>query len=350
MLLKCFDVVVVGAGPAGCAAAISCAQRGLRVALIERQRFPRFRPGESLHPGIEPLLQQLGVNTLLLHQQAMRFAGHWVQWNGPARFHALGSDEHGPWRGFQMARAQLDATLLRQAEELGVTVHQPCQARHVLKQDNRIVGLTTTHGPFSTSCLIDASGAASWLSRQLHLKTQVCSPPMVARYGYLQGCIAPYETAPHLLAHARGWTWIAQVQKQRLHWTHLDFETPRSAPQKDVSRMLPQALQTLPPIGPIRGADVTWRISTAAAGTGYFMVGDAASVLDPASSHGVLKALMTGMQAAQAVFDCLRQPALQASAQTHYCQWLNHWFERDSEQLRHFYRQHPYPPRWLTET
>jgi flavin-dependent dehydrogenase len=50
-----------------------------------------------------------------------------------------------------------------------------------------------------------------------------------------------------------------------------------------------------------RGADVTWRIISPAAGPGFFLVGDAVAVLDPASSHGVLKALMTGMMAAHLI-------------------------------------------------
>ena len=47
------DVVVVGGGPAGAAAAIASAMRGLRVALCERSRPGRDRPGDTLHPGIE---------------------------------------------------------------------------------------------------------------------------------------------------------------------------------------------------------------------------------------------------------------------------------------------------------
>ncbi|MFD2883782.1 NAD(P)-binding protein [Pseudomonas lini] len=53
--------MIVGAGPAGSAAAIFCAQHGLRVALLEQSAVCRDRPGETLPPGIEPLLQQLGI-------------------------------------------------------------------------------------------------------------------------------------------------------------------------------------------------------------------------------------------------------------------------------------------------
>ncbi|MGW6981819.1 FAD-dependent monooxygenase [Streptomyces sp. NPDC054932] len=50
------DVLIAGAGPAGCAAAIVCAAAGLRTLLAERRAGPTVRPGEALHPGAETLL------------------------------------------------------------------------------------------------------------------------------------------------------------------------------------------------------------------------------------------------------------------------------------------------------
>jgi flavin-dependent dehydrogenase len=339
--MKNVDVVIVGAGPAGCATAISCARRGLHVALIERQAFPRFRPGESLHPGIEPLLQQLGVAEQLCGHAARRFDGQWVHWHGPPRFNGFGGDKRGAWQGFHIERALLDTTMLSQAAALGAEIHQPCRALRVLTQANRVIGLETDNGCIYATCLIDASGARGWLSGQLGLPIHHCSAPLLARYGYLQGRSATYATTAHLLADPDGWTWITQVEDCLLHWTRLTFE------KNTRPVTLPKALRALPAVGTLRGADVTWRITPAAAGAGYFLVGDAANRLDPASSHGVLKALMSGMQAAQAVTGCLRQPALQPLVQRQYRQWLNDGFSHDMAQLRDFYRQHPRPPSWL---
>src|SRR5205814_10635389 len=88
-----FDVIVVGAGPAGSAAAIQCATAGLNTLILEREAFPRDRPGETLQPGIQPVLEQLGIRDLPFP----RHAGHWVEWGGPARFERFGADERGPW-------------------------------------------------------------------------------------------------------------------------------------------------------------------------------------------------------------------------------------------------------------
>src|SRR5205809_8033562 len=56
-----FDVVVVGAGPAGSATALRLSRMGCRVALVERTRFEKPRVGESLSPAVQPLLAELGV-------------------------------------------------------------------------------------------------------------------------------------------------------------------------------------------------------------------------------------------------------------------------------------------------
>jgi flavin-dependent dehydrogenase len=74
-----------------------------------------------------------------------------------------------------------------------------------------------------------------------------------------------------------------------------------------------------------------------AAGPGYFLVGDAAFVLDPASSHGMLKALMSGMMAAHLAADVIGSGACAGAVAERYDAWLTHWFRRDCEELRRRY-------------
>jgi Tryptophan halogenase len=55
------DVLVIGAGPGGTTTATFLAQGGLRVAVIEREAFPRFKVGESLIPTCMDICKRLGV-------------------------------------------------------------------------------------------------------------------------------------------------------------------------------------------------------------------------------------------------------------------------------------------------
>ncbi len=160
----------------------------------------------------------------------------------------------------------------------------------------------------------------------------------MARYGYLQGCLEAYEYAPHLLADPDGWTWVASSAGSVAALDAPVFTEGTSTPILCLKRYAAYPHQAGV------GADVSWRVSTAPAGAGYFMVGDAASLLDPAASHGVLKALMSGMQAAQALFDSLQRPPVSIPAQVQYSRWVSDWFARDLAQMRHFYATHPCPP------
>src|SRR5262249_45962226 len=98
-----------------------------------------------------------------------------------------------------------------------------------------------------------------------------------------------------------------------------------------------EALRGLRPLGPTCGAEVTWRKAHAPAGPGYFLVGDAAAVLDPASSHGVLKALMSGMMAAHLLGQVFRRCCPPTAAADAYHGWLWDWFEHDVQKLQQLY-------------
>ena len=110
---------------------------------------------------------------------------------------------------------------------------------------------------------------------------------------------------------------------------------------------MPEEFRLLNPQGRVRGADVTWRVITEPAGPGYFTVGDATAVLDPASSHGVLKAIMAGMFVGHLITQIVRRGERESRVIEAYCQWVYRWFEHDVRRLRQLYRGLPNPPAWV---
>ena len=56
-----FDAIIIGGGPAGSTAGAYLAQAGLRVLIVEKERFPRFHIGESVMPVSNAILRETGV-------------------------------------------------------------------------------------------------------------------------------------------------------------------------------------------------------------------------------------------------------------------------------------------------
>ncbi|WP_375457554.1 NAD(P)/FAD-dependent oxidoreductase [uncultured Enterovirga sp.] len=324
------DVLIVGGGPAGSAAAISCAARGLRVVLVERDVFVGERPGESLHPGIEPLLGQLGLAGRLADVVGARHPGIWISWAGEPRFEPFGRDEAGPWLGYQVGRAAFDTLLLERAREAGAEIRQPCRVGEIARDPDGTWQVATGSGPVRCRYLIDASASARWLERKLGLASSICSPRLFARYGYARGTCPERDEAPWLESAPRGWSWTARVGAGLYGWVRLGVGA-------EPDRQPPPILAGLTPTGPARGADVTWQLSREPAGPGWLLVGDAGARLDPLSSHGMLKAVMSGMMAAHLASGILGGSMPAAAAEAEYRAWISGWFRTDAQELgRHY--------------
>jgi flavin-dependent dehydrogenase len=366
---KKYDVIVIGAGPSGSASAICCAKAGLDVLIVEREQFPRNHAGETVHPGIEPLLDKLGVLDDVSSADFVRHTGHWLLWNeGNSNHHRpsfvpFGSDHTGPWKGFQLWRPIFDSILLNYARRIGVKIAQPCQVlKPVIDENNRISGIETTAGIFDSSFLIDAAGSQNWLAKKLRQKVRNFSPRLIVWYGYLEKDTINqselrtengnhensnhYDSFPSLIADRDGWTWMAMVKVGLYQCTKLYFKwDPSEKRIKPPPPLLPGYRQ----IGNVVGQDVTWRLVPNPAGENYFMVGDAAAVLDPSSSHGILRAIMSAMMAGHLIKDIKRNQRTRSNAFETYCRWMYDWFVSDMQAMRTLYAKHPNPPEWIFE-
>ena len=205
-----------------------------------------------------------------------------------------------------------------------------------------MAGVETSTGTVEADVVVDAAGPQHWLARRLNLPITYHSASMTARFGYAGGFCVVREETPALLADQTGWTWTAKVAAGLYHWTRLNLDG--SAP---TSTYFPHDFAGLRPRGPSRGADVAWRTVEASAGPGYFMAGDAAGVLDPASSHGILRALLSGMVAGRLIVERLLAGSSEVVSARSYREWLGQWFFHDISALHALYGRLPRPPAWI---
>jgi flavin-dependent dehydrogenase len=333
------DVLIVGGGPAAGAAALTCRKAGLRVRVVARRERDGALPGEALPPGIEPLLRSLGADSAIDDALFHRHTGHWVAWGGAPAFEPFGQGADGPWRGFQAWRTTFDASLLTAAARSGVVVTGGAAGSPIIEA-GRVAGAVVGGRPVRAQLVIDATGRSRWLARSLRLAIVTASPRLVAWYGYVHGD-AGDDGNPTIAADGDGWTWSARIRDGLHQWVRLPHSNQRPA-----RGWAPAQLAGLKPMGAVRGADVTWRHVPASAAPGYVIAGDAALTVDPLSSHGVLRALMSGIVAAELAIGVLGNDAVLPRAARDYRRWQAEWFERETRALRELYSAMPQPPAW----
>jgi flavin-dependent dehydrogenase len=137
-----FDILIIGAGPAGASAALLLARHGLHVALCEAKPFPREKVcGEFLGPRARPLLHHLGVLDEFDHlagppiTRLLACAGH-------SHITAPLPPDPAGHHARAISRATLDHLLLDHARLAGATIFQPC---HITSVTGSLrAGFTTT--------------------------------------------------------------------------------------------------------------------------------------------------------------------------------------------------------------
>jgi flavin-dependent dehydrogenase len=316
------DVAILGAGPAGTAAAITLATAGADVVLCEGAAFPRFRPGETLHPGIQPIFERLGVGELVAKSPFSRFAGIQIEKGRKRERAPFGGEKSAPWLGFHAPRESLDQILLAGALRCGARLRQPCRAREIISERGAIRGVITDGGAIRAQWVIDAAGSSHWLARRLRVPVQRIGPRRFARYGYVRGRFVPSKW-PRFILGQSGWSWRAAIARDQLAWVdlHEGGLPPNLGAPGDLAAFAPGRIVS-------RTADVSWRICGAVAGAGWALAGDAAAVLDPSSGHGVLRALMSGMMIAHLLVNAPGQVASRS-----YEKWFFEWFNHDLNRL-----------------
>ncbi len=318
-----YDVVVVGAGPAGAAAAYWLSERGRRVLLVEKKDFPREKTcGDGLTPRAVRQLHDMGLAQPL--SEFHRYDG--------LRSIAHGMTLHLPWPdhpdfpsfGYVVRRRDLDEMVARHAVESGATLWSATEAVAPMVEGGIVTGAVVqrkgaaTHEVVRARYVVVADGANSRFGRALGTARERSYPLGMAIRGYFS---SPYHDEPWIESHLDirdrdgnhlpGYGWIFPVGDGTINVGVGLLSTFRGWKSINTTRLMEAFCETAPARWGISaetslGAPTGGRLPTGGSvmprrGPTWLVVGDAAGSVNPFNGEGISYAYETGRFAAEAV-------------------------------------------------
>src|ERR1041385_5532715 len=169
-----YDAIVVGAGPGGSAAAISLAQAGWRVLLLDKATFPRDKVcGDMVSPRSQRVLRELGCLQAVERLCSNRVASGVFYLDGEQFMAAQVPRIEGLTNyGYVIPRLVFDEIIFRQAQAVGVETIERCEVKDVVVDTSGVTLLAQREGKscsFRGRLVIGADGARSVVAPALRM-------------------------------------------------------------------------------------------------------------------------------------------------------------------------------------
>ncbi|GAA3748646.1 halogenation protein CepH [Spinactinospora alkalitolerans] len=374
-----FDVIVVGGGPAGSTAATLVARQGHRVALLEKERFPRYQIGESLLPAtVHGVCRLLGVTGELEAAGFMVKRGGSFRWGTspePWNFlFALSPELSGPTSyAYQVDRMTFDDILLKNAARHGVDVREETPVLEAVRTGGRVTGVRCTGpsgavGELSAAHVLDASGNTGRLHAAVGGERHHSDFfQNLAVFGYFEGGgRLPAPDSGNILCAAfdEGWLWYIPLSDTLTSVGAVLNRDQAARIQADRERTLMESVDACAIVrdllaGATRVTEGTYgRIrvrkdysyaNSAFWAPGIALIGDAACFIDPVFSTGVHLATYGGLLAARSVNSVLAGELTEERAFTEFegryrreyavfCEFLSAFYDMQVNEESYFWK------------
>ena len=317
-----WDVLIVGAGPSGAAAAYWLAEAGHRVLVVERKRFPRDKTcGDGLTPRAVRQLEDMGLGSRLtahLRFDGLRSYAHGITLE-------LNWPEHPdfPSYGYVVRRRDLDAMVAERAGDAGATVWTGTEAVAPAVTGGLVTGAVVRNAEAGTQevharYVVVADGANSRFGRALGSARDRSYPLGMAVRGYFRSEMHDDPWIESHLdirdaqgRHLPGYGWVFPVGDGTVNVGVGLLSTFACWKDVNTSHLMTAFCETAPAywgISPERacGAPTGGKLPTGGSvspktGPTWLVIGDAAGTVNPFNGEGISVAYETGRMAAGAV-------------------------------------------------
>ena len=315
-----YDVLIVGAGPAGAAASYWLAERGHRVLVVDKKRFPREKTcGDGLTPRAVRQLEDMGLGEPLgdyLRYDGLRSIAHGVTlelaWPVHPEF---------PSYGYVIRRRDLDEMVAGRAVKAGAALWPASEAVEPVVEGGLVTGATIRRRETGTTetvrarYLVVADGANSRFGRALGAARDRTYPLGMAVRGYFT---SPYHDEPWIESHLDlrdrdgnhlpGYGWVFPVGDGTVNVGVGLLSTFHGWKSVNTSKLMDAFVATAPPrwgiepetaCGPPTGGKLpTGGSVTPKTGPTWLVIGDAGGAINPFNGEGIAYAYETGRIAA----------------------------------------------------
>lgn len=275
-----YDLIVIGGGPAGASAALEGVRRGLRVLLIEKERFPRYKPcGGALSERARSYLGfriSEGVIDAETSRIRIFFRGRCAEISRSERLSTL------------VTRSAFDEMLVRRAEEAGAEVLFGRKATEVSEMGEgvRIRAGDTYEG----RTLVLADGHTGMLSRKMRPRNEMTGMCLVSE-------VAAEKISDSMEIHFgeadMGYAWVFP------HGSYLSVGAGGLRPSK-IRGLMERLMSSRGFHGKIHGHTIPLSgPSRYLAGGRTMLCGDSAGMVDPFTGEGIAYAVRSGQIAAE---------------------------------------------------
>lgn len=315
---KCVDVLVIGAGPGGCATAARLAALGYDVMIVDSAQFPRDKTcGDGLSPLAVRMLRAMNVLTDVESSGAFRIDRVLIQspmgGYSRARFHeTLGSDDYA----LAIPRFVLDEILLRHASRHGANVMMRTRIDEVRRIDDKIDIVlardldSNTEFHIQPNHVVIAVGANIGFLRRNGFQIGTQGISIGARAYYSVSALALRDYAlyfDHELIPGYGWIFpisdsMANIGIGVLRRRHTGTATHTLLDAFIARREREGVLRDVIRQSTVKGYPIRSDYSgQAISGSNWLMIGEAAGLVNPLTGEGIDLALLSGAIAADSI-------------------------------------------------